>query len=137
VNLPVVGGIAAAAVVVLALSLLVPRFGGGDGLGGDATATSTTTATATGTTASTATPGGGGTAAAGATVPPFDEGAAPDFTGVTREEAQRVLSDIGVTPLIVEAADASPAGLIFDQSPAPGSDLQEGDVMTLFISRGP
>ncbi|MEX2031723.1 MAG: helix-turn-helix domain-containing protein, partial [Dehalococcoidia bacterium] len=111
VNLPVVGGIAAAAVVVLALFLLVPRFGGGDGLGPNTTPTSTTTATAAGTSASTATPGGG-TATAGATVPPFDEGTAPDFSGVTRDEAQRVLTQIGATPLIVEAADSTPAGLI-------------------------
>jgi cytoskeletal protein RodZ len=139
VNLPVVGGITAAAVVVLALFLLVPRLDGGDGLGPDATPTTSTTATATatGTTASTATPGGSGTATTEATVPPFDEGTAPDFTGVTRDEAQRVLTQVGATPLIVEAADSSPAGVIFDQSPAPGSDLQEGDVVTLFISRGP
>lgn len=140
INLPVVGGIAVVAVVALVLFLLLPRFGGGDGLPEDATGTpaATQTASATPSAASTSTVDGGArTPAAGATVAPFDEGTAPDFTGVTREEAQRVLTEIGATPLIVEAADSSPAGLIFDQSPAPGSDLGAGDVVTLFISRGP
>ena len=70
-------------------------------------------------------------------MPPFEDGSAPDFTGVARDEAQEVLDTLGVTPLIVEAFDNSPAGLVFDQSPAPGSSLRDGDVMTLFISQGP
>jgi beta-lactam-binding protein with PASTA domain len=71
-----------------------------------------------------------------ATVAPFDEGTAPDFTGVGRAEAEAVLEQIGATPLIVESANAAPAGTIFDQSPAPGEELLEGDVVTLFVSQG-
>jgi cytoskeleton protein RodZ len=140
INLPVVGSIAGVALVALALFLILPRFGGGDGLPADVTGTPTATQTQTASVTPSATPTAGGatrTPVYGATVAPFEQGTAPDFTGVTRDEAQRVLNEIGATPLIVEAADSSAAGLIFDQSPAPGGDLGAGDVVTLFISRGP
>ena len=31
----------------------------------------------------------------------------------------------------------APAGLVFDQSPSPGTAIEPGDVITLFISTGP
>ena len=133
VNAPIAGAVLLAVVLVLAAAFALPRLAGESGVdlpggtgtpvGGAATATTT--------------PGDSGSPATGATVPPFEEGEAPDFSGVTRAEAQRVLDTLGVTPVIVEAFDSSPAGLIFDQSPAPGSSLREGDVMTLFVSQGP
>lgn len=124
VNLPVAGAIAIGAVLVLAAFFLLPRIAGDSGIELPA-ATSTAAAGAT-----------SGTTAA-ATVPPFEDGTTPDFTGVVRAEAQRVLAELGVTPLIVEAADRSAAGLVFDQSPAPGTTLRQGDVVTLFVSGGP
>lgn len=133
VNMPVVVGIGAAAIVVIILAVFLPRLGGGPGLPGT-TPGDTPVATQT-TTPGTPTPTPG-QPVEGIAVPPFDPGRAPDFTGVSRTEAQRVLTEIGATPLIVEAASTTPAGLIFDQSPAPGAPLGSGDVVTLFISRG-
>ncbi len=126
INLPVVLIAGALGLVVLAAVFLLPRLGGPDGLEAPEDGTPTSVA---GTSTTTPT--------AGATVPPFDANTAPDFTGVNREEAQRVLAEIGATPLIVEASDGAAAGTVFDQSPAPGADLREGDVVTLFISSGP
>ena len=131
VNLPVAGAVAAALVLVLSAILIVPRLAGESGL--DLPAGSSTPAA----TSTPGTPTSGATATGGATVPSFEDGTAPDFTGVARTEAQRVLDTLGVTPLIVEAFDSMPAGLVFDQSPAPGASLREDDVMTLFVSQGP
>lgn len=131
VNAPIAGAVLLAVVLVVAVAFILPRLAGDSGVDlpeGSATP-SGSTATATSTPPSSSSPVTGGT------VPPFEEGEAPDFTGVTRDEAQRVLDTLGVTPVIVEAFDTSTAGLIFDQSPAPGSSLREGDVMTLFISQ--
>ena len=117
VNLPVVLAVAVIAVLALAVFVVVPRLGGDSGVDLPA-----------------APPAATGVAAA-ATVPPFERGTAPDFTGVTRVEAQRVLVELGVTPVIVEAVDEATAGLVFDQSPAPGTPLRAGDVVTLFVSQ--
>lgn len=132
VNLPIAGVVAAAVALVIVAVLLVPRLAGESGVDLPADA-NTPPATGTGpdATGSPTVPTGG------ATVPPFEDGTAPDLTGVSRVEAQQLLETLGVTPLIVEAFDNSPAGLIFDQSPAPASTLREGDVMTLFVSQGP
>lgn len=132
VNAPVLITAGVALVLVVAALLIAPRLGGGDGLDvpeGTATATATLPPGSTSTAASTA-------AGPSATVAPFDEGTAPDFTGVSRAEAEAVLEEIGATPLIVESANDAPAGTVFDQSPAPGEDLQDGDVVTLFVSQG-
>ncbi len=133
VNLPIVVIAGVVGVLVLAAIVIVPRLGGADGIespegGATSTATATTDAEGAATEEATADPG--------ATVPPFDEGETPDFTGVSREEAERVLDEIGVSPFIVEASDAAPAGTVFNQSPSPGTALQDGDVVTLFISSG-
>ncbi|MEX2373809.1 MAG: helix-turn-helix domain-containing protein [Dehalococcoidia bacterium] len=120
INPPVVIAIAVAVALVVAAVILVPRLGGPDGLD-DPRATGTGTATST--------------AVAAATIPPFEEGEAPDFTGVSREEAEQVIEDIGATPLIVEAAANAPAGTVFAQTPEPGGELGPGSVMTLFVAQ--
>ncbi|MCK9486732.1 MAG: helix-turn-helix domain-containing protein [Dehalococcoidia bacterium] len=136
VNMPVVVAAGIVGVLVLAAVFIVPRLGGPSGLDLPDDATPAATGAASGTAETTATGTATGTPDVSATVPPFDDGAAPDFTGVPRAEAQRVLDEIGVTPLIVEAEDEAAAGTVFDQSPSPGATLQEGDVVTLFISSG-
>lgn len=139
VNLPVVSAIGAAILLALIAYFLLPSLGGGDGI--DATPTTTAPSTVEGEGTSTPAPGEGtttpGAPASTATVPPFEEGTAPDFTGVTRETAQATLGDLEVTPLFVDAASEAPAGLVFDQSPSPGTAIEPGDVITLFVSTGP
>lgn len=129
INAPIAGAVAAALALVLVAVLVVPRLAGESGVD---VPTEVATPPVGATSTPDAVPSAGVT-----TVPPFDDGTAPDFSGVSRTEAQQVLDDLGVTPLIVEAFDATPAGLVFDQSPAPGATLREGDVMTLFVSQGP
>lgn len=147
INLPVAGAIAAAALVLALVAYLVlPGLGGGDGVdlpadGSTPTATSSSGTDGTdgaGTPAATDTSdGSAGTPNATATVPPFDEGTTPDFSGVRRAEAESVLDTLDVTPLFVESTSEAPAGLVFDQNPAAGTNLEPGDVITLFISTGP
>ncbi len=138
INLPIAGAIAGALGLALVAYLVLPLLGGDPGLNlpeDGATATATTTG-ATG--SPTATTGGGTTApATNATVPPFDEGTTPDFAGVPRAEAQSVLDTLDVTPLFVESTSEAPAGVVFDQNPAAGTNLESGDVITLFTSTGP
>ncbi len=137
INLPVAGAIGAALVLALVAYLVLPGLGGGPGLPeGSATSTATGTASTDGTAAS-ATGEGASTPSSTATVPPFAEGATPDFSGVPRAEAESVLDDLDVTPLFVESSSEAPAGLVFDQNPAAGTNLEPGDVVTLFISTGP
>lgn len=147
INVPVAGAIAAAVVLAVVAYFLLPALGGESGLPDEGT---TPTATATATTADGA---GSGTDATptstpdgtndtdvpptSATVPPFEEGTAPDFAGVTREEAQAVLANLDVTPLFVDSSSEAPAGVVFDQSPSPGTELEPGDVITIFVSTGP
>lgn len=133
VNLPVAGGIAAALLLAVLAYLFLPGLGGDSGVPTDE-ATPTATATVPGDSTATTVPG---EAPITATIPPFDPGTAPDFTGVTRETAQATLATLEVTPLFVDAASDAPAGTIFDQSPSPATDLQPGDVITLFVSTGP
>ena len=124
--------LAAAAAVVLVLAFLVgvPGLGGGDG---------------------DATPEGGEQAAAGApplvavgapepapTVPPFEEGRAPDFNGVERAEAEVVLQELGVSFVVIEVASAeAPPGHVFAQTPEPGAALEAGDDVTLIVALAP
>lgn len=138
-NMPVAASIAAAIVLALAAYFVLGNLGGDETPPADdttPTATATATATATIPGASTATEPPEAPAST-ATVPPFDEGTAPNFTGVTRETAQATLDTLGVSPLFVDSASEAPTGTVFDQSPSPGTALQPGDVITLFISTGP
>jgi cytoskeleton protein RodZ len=78
------------------------------------------------------------TAPAVATVPPFDQGRMPDFHGVIRGEAEQVLDDLGLSFVVIEVAtDAAPAGIVFDQSPAPGDSAPKDTSVTLIVSQGP
>ncbi len=134
VNLPVAAGIAAAILLAILAYLFLPGLGGGDGLDDPGTATATATATIPGTSTATAGPG---EAASTATVPPFEAGTVPDFTGLSRETAQATIATLELTPLFVDAASEAPSGTIFDQSPSPGTEVEPGDVITLFVSTGP
>lgn len=118
-NAPLLAGLVAVAVLVVAALYMFSPFGG-DG-GGDSPIVQTQV------------PGG---APAAATVPPFETGRTPNFIGVPRAEAERVLRAAGATPLIVEAANAAPAGTVFNQDPEPGAALADGAIVTLYLSQG-
>lgn len=137
-------GIGAAALLVIALiAFAVTRFTGGEteplagavtappgateAAGGASPAASTATAEAT----AVATPPPPLTA-----VPAFEEGTAPDFTGVARAVAQQTLDDLGIGYVVIEAAnDDFAPGAVFAQSPAPGIELAEDEVMALIVAR--
>ena len=70
-----------------------------------------------------------------ATVAPFAEGTTPDLRGVDRDEAERVLGELGVTVLVIEVETPdTPPGRVFAQSPAPGESLDAGDAFTLIVA---
>jgi hypothetical protein len=81
--------------------------------------------------------GGTNTPAAVASVPPFEQGKAPNFVGVQRDVAQRVLESLGATFVAVEVPSDAPAGTVVGQTPQPGATLESGDTVTLVVSRGP
>jgi cytoskeleton protein RodZ len=103
--------------LLLAMAWLIPNLGGSD------------TPTSAGTSA--------GAPAAVASVPPFDAGKAPNFVGVQREVAQRLLQSLGMTSVPVEVPSDAPEGTVVGQTPQPGADLGTGDNVTLVVSKGP
>lgn len=144
INAPVAGAIAAAIIFALLAYILLPNLGGGPGLelpadGTTATETSEAGGANDNGDAPTSTPDTGEDPlpANDATVPPFEEGIAPDFSGVPRAEAQAVLANLEVTPLFVDGSSEAPAGVVFDQTPSPGTEIEPGDVITIFVSTGP
>jgi beta-lactam-binding protein with PASTA domain len=68
-------------------------------------------------------------------VPPFADGEMPDFHGVEREAAEALLDELGVRFVVVEVANAAPAGRVFAQTPEPGAQLDPD--ATLVVSSGP
>jgi hypothetical protein len=81
--------------------------------------------------------GGAATPAAVASVPPFEQGQAPNFVGVQRDIAQQVLESLGATFVAVDVPSEAPAGVVVGQTPQPGAGLEAGDTVTLVVSRGP
>jgi beta-lactam-binding protein with PASTA domain len=60
----------------------------------------------------------------------------PDFRGVQRAEAERVLQDLGLSFVVIQVAtDAAPAGVVFDQAPAPGDSTSNSGDVTLIVSQ--
>lgn len=72
------------------------------------------------------------------TVPPFDPGRMPDFSGVELSEAERILGQQSLSSVVIELADeVTPAGRIIGQSPDPGVEIEAGASVTLVVSSGP
>jgi beta-lactam-binding protein with PASTA domain len=62
----------------------------------------------------------------------------PDFRNVPREDAEAVLTELGVAPVIIELPNAETAeGLVIAQSPEPGAALDADADVTLVVSTGP
>ena len=86
-----------------------------------------------------ATPGGGPTSAdaSGAAVPPFAVGETPDFIGVDSEVAQALLTQLGLQYVVIEVdTSEAPQGVVFAQTPEPGSPIEANDDVTLIVSKG-
>jgi beta-lactam-binding protein with PASTA domain len=61
----------------------------------------------------------------------------PDFEGAALDAALAVLRDKGMKYVVIEVDNKDVAqGLVFDQSPAPGSQLKDDESVTLVVSRG-
>ncbi len=63
----------------------------------------------------------------------------PDLSGMTTEQAQRALSDVGLKlkPQVEEeASDSVPAGEITSQSPGQGSQVSKGTEVAITVSTG-
>lgn len=114
----------AAVLLVIAVALAIAWFAGGGPGDGEEAATAQEAATATVT--------------AGAVVPPFEPGEAPDFSGVPREVAEQVLTDLGLPFVVIEVATReAPEGRVFGQAPQPGAPVEPGDDVTIVVSAGP
>ena len=117
VDLRLAGIVAAIMLAVALLLWIAPRLGSGTGLP--------------------ELPNAGATALPGA-VASFEPGTAPDFEGIERDVAAALIEELGLELAIVETYSATtPAGRVFEQAPAPGAELEAGDLITLVVSRGP
>ncbi len=120
--------------VILGTVYIASSIGGGDGgsvvrsITDSPTATRTTRPTTTRTAKSTPetseTPG---TRAPSGTV--------PELTGVSKEDAEATLVELGVPYVLVELEnDTVDSGMVFDQTPAVGTQIDAGVAVTLLIS---
>jgi len=72
----------------------------------------------------------------GRPIEPTEPGIVPDFDGAALDAALAVLQDKTMDYVLVEVENRDvPEGLVFDQSPAPGSELQGDESVTLVVSR--
>ena len=62
--------------------------------------------------------------------------AVPDVTGRTREQAEVTLADAGLEARVEERSSTEPEGRVLDQSPLPGTEVERGDRVTIFVSSG-
>ena len=127
-NLIVIGATAAAILVVGIAAFLIATLGGDDGdpAGGTGspspeqseTVTSTTDATGTGTTTG-ALPG-----------------VVPSVIGQSQSAAVEAVESAGLEPRIITSTSAEPEGTVIDQSPAAGTQLQQGAEVRIVVSTG-
>ena len=64
------------------------------------------------------------------------EAIVPSCVGLSREKANQILSNIGLTYRVVNVDSTQPEGTVLSQSPAAGSTLAQGGTVTLQISSG-
>lgn len=117
-----IGAIAAVVLVALAISRL-----GGDNQGGLDLGTPTATATLE----------GDETAIGGSTVTP---GLMPNVVGLTEEEARAAMIAAGFLETAISVTrqlNAAPAGTVYEQVPAAGAEIVEGDQAIIAVSEGP
>jgi serine/threonine-protein kinase len=61
----------------------------------------------------------------------------PNVTGITRPDAEQLVTEAGFTVTIVlqDVTDPGQDGLVLDQDPRPGEKLEKGDPVTLVVGR--
>ncbi|RIQ11503.1 Stk1 family PASTA domain-containing Ser/Thr kinase [Jiangella rhizosphaerae] len=88
-------------------------------------------------------PAGGESVAPGTTVDiiystgtqPFE---LPELIGMTRGQAEAELERLGLVPDVVTETTADvPDGQVFDQSPDPGAEVEEGDTIIITVAEAP
>jgi len=123
----VVVAIAALAVILGAvlIAILISNFGGEDpppGTGIDGTTTAGEgEATST-------------SEAGGATTEP---GVVPNLLGLSEAQAKSMLESAGYTVTVLREKNSADKGIVFDQSPAPGIKLAQGQSVQIAVSEGP
>lgn len=69
-----------------------------------------------------------------------DASVMPDLTGMTQDEAEKLLKDYGVTinedMVYKELSDTYKKGLITKSDPKKGASIKKGDVVTITVSKG-
>lgn len=125
----VILGIAAIAIaLILGIAWLISRSGDSSAnAGGGAPGTAATSNTATSEAESTATTG-----------PAVQRGIVPDVIGLSSEQAAAIVEAAGyeVVPLTANSPNVT-RGNVLDQSPAPGTQLSEGQKVWITVSDGP
>ena len=66
-----------------------------------------------------------------------DEKTVPAVVGLRQERAEAAVRDAGLEPETAREASSKPRGVVFEQSPDPGTKLDEGDTVRLSASAGP
>ena len=66
-----------------------------------------------------------------------DESTVPAVVGEPREAAEAMVREAGFEPRVDERENAKPRGLVFDQDPDGGTELEEGETVLLTVSSGP
>ena len=62
----------------------------------------------------------------------------PDLIGLEREEAEQMLRDLAVTPVVIEVPSSeAPPGQVFTQVPAAGEVLAADQSVTLIVAKDP
>ena len=60
-----------------------------------------------------------------------------EYAGITVEEARAALEELGLTVQVVEEhSDTVPAGTVIGMNPSAGTEVQQGDAITLTVSLG-
>ncbi|MGD9932620.1 MAG: helix-turn-helix domain-containing protein [Dehalococcoidia bacterium] len=132
-NLVVLGAMGAILLIVVIAAFLISSLGGDEGgIAPTTTATGTVTAGAASTTTGTA-PTRTGTA----TTQAATQGVVPDVVGETEADATRLVRAAGLAVRVITEKSTRPKGTVTDQSPAPTTQLQAGDEVTIVVSEGP
>jgi serine/threonine-protein kinase len=64
--------------------------------------------------------------------------ALPNLRGVSAADAQKALTDLGLTPAVRNQVDTSvPVGFVIGTDPPAGSSVQAGSTVTLLVATAP
>jgi eukaryotic-like serine/threonine-protein kinase len=66
-----------------------------------------------------------------------DKATVPPVVGQTLEQARARVDRAGLDVEVKRRTDQAPRDFVFEQSPNPGQEVDEGSVVTLFVSNGP